>query len=154
MKELNQRVILSARKGNRKSFKKIIDFYKQNVYEICRTAIQDEDMAEEVAKEVFLYVYDNINHYHTNDKFSLWLYLVTGKHVITYREESKPHKLMGSDIQEKTQLTPHDRLLLLLNYRFCVPVAELSQIFDIPKSTLKSQVKELLENVSRSKMMF
>ncbi|MCP3028725.1 hypothetical protein [Halobacillus sp. A5] len=158
MEEINQRVIYSVKKGNRKAFKRIVNFYKHTVYEICMTGIKDVVLAEEVSKKVFLYVHYNINQYDTNENFSLWLYLITVKHALDYRNEVNQNKLniqSDSVLQEKVNinetketLNTQERLLLLLRYRLCIPIDELSQIFDIPKTILKPTLRDLLEKIS------
>ncbi|GAA0600280.1 hypothetical protein GCM10009001_15850 [Virgibacillus siamensis] len=77
MEEINHRIIRKVKKGNRKAFGQLIDFYKQNIYQICVSRIGNVSTAETIAKDVFLYVYFNIDGYDMNKKFSLWLYSIT-----------------------------------------------------------------------------
>ncbi|WP_010530553.1 sigma factor, partial [Lentibacillus jeotgali] len=79
MKEINHRVVQRIKKGDNKAFGigKLIDFYKHNVYQICFAGINDGCIAESVAKDIFLYVYYNIEDYDMDKKFSSWLYRIT-----------------------------------------------------------------------------
>ncbi|GAA0593876.1 hypothetical protein GCM10009001_07590 [Virgibacillus siamensis] len=94
MEEINHRVVQRTKKGDIEAFRKLINFYKHIIYQICLASINDKCIAESVTKDVFLYVYSNIGNYDMNKRFSLWLYSIT------------VNKIMGCQNDENKEFLP------------------------------------------------
>jgi RNA polymerase sigma factor (sigma-70 family) len=70
-------LIDQLKKGDESAFKFIVDTWKDMVYNTALSIVQQPEDAEDVTQEVFVQVYQSIDGFKRESKFSTWLYRIT-----------------------------------------------------------------------------
>jgi RNA polymerase sigma-70 factor (ECF subfamily) len=66
--------------GDRSAFSELIDRHQHRVYSLCYRWMGNQQVAEEVAQEVFVSLFRSLERFRGDAKFSTWLYRVTVNH--------------------------------------------------------------------------
>lgn len=69
--------VLAARRGDRSAFEALVRSVQRPVYGLCMRLLSTEAEAAEVAQEVFLRAYQNLDRYDPNRPFDLWVLAIT-----------------------------------------------------------------------------
>jgi RNA polymerase sigma-70 factor (ECF subfamily) len=70
-------LIEQLKQGDETAFKTIVDTWQDMVYNTALGIVQNPEDAEDIAQEVFVQVYESINSFKGEAKFSTWLYKIT-----------------------------------------------------------------------------
>jgi RNA polymerase sigma-70 factor (ECF subfamily) len=73
---------VSAQKGDRSAFMRIVDAYQRPVYNLCYRMLGEMTEAEDAAQETFLRAYTKLNTYDPNQKLSSWLLSIASHYCI------------------------------------------------------------------------
>nr|WP_317358085.1 sigma-70 family RNA polymerase sigma factor [uncultured Tyzzerella sp.] len=112
--------------GEKEYFSEIITRHKNLVYSVVLRMVNNQDDANDLAQEVFIKVYKNLDKYFPDFKFSTWIVKITTNHVIDYRRKKKyetvpmeevEYKLIEENTPEQDCLEKEERQVLnqLLN---------------------------------------
>ncbi len=166
-------IIKDAQSGNRESFGKIVDKYKDKIYGISLALTKDKLEAEEIAQQVFIKLFKNIGKFNYRSSFSTWLYRLAHNTFYDYTRKTnrrssraipieKTHGLdVGDNPYEKLNRNeirrivfdalgeiPHEFSLAVIYYDIDGrSYEEISQIIEKPMGTVKSRIyrgRELL----------
>lgn len=75
--------------GDKELFAELVSRYKNLVYSVILRMVTDNEEANDLAQEVFIKVYKNLDKYYPEYKFSTWIMKITTNHVIDYRRKKK-----------------------------------------------------------------
>lgn len=75
--------------GDEDCFTEIVTRYKNLVYSIILRMTNNIDEADDLAQEVFVKIYTNLDKYYPEYKLSTWIIRITTNHVIDYRRKQK-----------------------------------------------------------------
>lgn len=78
----DKKLIKKAQKGDTEAFEKLIEKYQNVVYGIAYRYAQNSDDAADMAQEVFLKMFKNINTFKFKSKLSTWIYRVAANTCI------------------------------------------------------------------------
>jgi len=92
-------IIQACLDGDRDCFSELVSRYKNLVYSIILRMVIDKEEANDLAQEVFIKIYKNLNKYHSDFKFSTWIMRITTNHVIDYRRKKKQQTIPIEDIE-------------------------------------------------------
>lgn len=84
--------ISKLKTGDRYAFWKLVEDYKDQVYNTCLGLLQNLQDAEDVSQEVFMEVYQSIDSFNENSKLSTWIYRISvtkSLELIRYRKRKK-----------------------------------------------------------------
>ncbi len=105
-----QRIIQKAKEGDRTAFAELVDLYKDRVYHISYRMLGNRQEAEDVAQETFIRVYNNLESYNPQYKFSTWIYRIATNLSIDFIRKRKQSLSLDADISGAEGLDWHDRL--------------------------------------------
>ena len=88
-------LIEQLKKGDESAFKYIVDTWKDMVYNTALSIVQHAEDAEDVTQEVFVQVYQSIEGFKRESKFSTWLYRVTLSKAMDHERRKKRKKRFG-----------------------------------------------------------
>jgi len=71
------KIIESCLLGNTQMFSRLIDNYKNMVYNLAYRMSNNSHEAEDISQEAFLRAYQSLAHFNPSYKFSTWLYQIT-----------------------------------------------------------------------------
>lgn len=162
-------IIKEIRNGQPHKYKLLVDRYSPMVFMIVRGFVVDEDKVEELAQQIFVKVFERLNLFRAESKFSTWLYSLTLNHCRDFAKnirrlnksfsEMEEHDLEPYMIQEKTPdqqiearewkelikrglqyITPEYAEAFLLKYRDDMTYQAMSKRLDVSVSALKVRV--------------
>ncbi|WP_319591489.1 sigma-70 family RNA polymerase sigma factor [uncultured Draconibacterium sp.] len=94
-------IIEQLKQGNQLAFKKLVDTHQKLVVNTCYGLVQNREDAEDVAQEVFVEVYRNIEKFRSDSKLSTWLYRIAVNRSLNHIRDNKKHKwFQGFDDEE------------------------------------------------------
>ena len=85
--------------GNDDAFAELLARYKNLVYSVIMRMVNDPEEANDLAQEVFIKVYQNLDKYQPTYKFSTWLIRIATNHVIDYRRKRKQELVNLDDVE-------------------------------------------------------
>jgi len=159
------------RDGDVKTFEKLIDEYKRQVFTYCLNISNSYPAAEELAQDVFLKVYMKIDSYDgTKSSLSTWIYTITHNSCLNYMRDRRNQVLLPIDesyadrspspqdqyIQREenvrltnalTSLPDEDREIVLMKDYLGMKYREISQVTGIPTGTIKSRLHGIRLNL-------
>ncbi len=167
LKQEDQFYIKKVLAGDSSAFAVLVDRHKNNVFNICIKILCNKEEAEEVAQDTFLKVYDKLNTFKEEAKFSTWLYRIAfntsisqqrknkAKHFNTddyiiemYSEDDLIEQLNIETIEERerqlklaiSKLDGEQQLLLELYYDKDISVIEVAKITNLSQSNVKVKI--------------
>jgi len=145
-------------------FSELISRYKNLVYSVILRMINDRGEAGDLAQEVFIKLYKNLNRYYPDYKFSTWVIRITTNHVIDYRRKKRQEtvsmdaadfELASEDSPESSYIKDEQRAMLKkmvnnLPDMYKVPIVlyhgeglsyqEISEVIEEPLSKVKNRI--------------
>lgn len=85
-------LINQLKQGDQAAFKQIVETWQDMVYNTAIGIVQNPADAEDVAQEVFVQVYQSIQGFKGNSKFSTWLYRITLSKAMDHERRKKRKK--------------------------------------------------------------
>ena len=149
---------------DREFFSELISRYKNLVYSIILRMINRPNEAEDLAQEVFIKIYNNLDKYYPEFKFSTWVIRITTNHVIDFRRkkvseyvplEEVEYDLAVAGTPEEDFLKKEERLNLehIINNlpdMYKIPIVlyhqqglsyqEIAEVIDEPLSKVKNRI--------------
>ena len=85
--------------GNRDLFAELLKRYKNLVYSVILRMVNDREEANDLAQDVFIKVYKNLDKYYPEYKFSTWVIRIATNHVIDYRRKKKQETVPIEEVE-------------------------------------------------------
>jgi RNA polymerase sigma-70 factor, ECF subfamily len=115
-------LMLAFSRGDENAFRELFAKYKNNIINFCFRFCFNRGVAEELAQEVFIRVYQAANRYRPDARFSTWLYRIAvnlclnesrkGKYKAHIQSMDQPvqfgHSEVVLDIEDQESLSSHD----------------------------------------------
>lgn len=95
------KIIESCLLGNTQMFSRLIDNYKNMVYNLAYRMSNNSQEAEDISQEAFLRAYQSLTRFNPSYKFSTWLYQIT-LNIIRDRFKKKGLNYVSLDTPIKT----------------------------------------------------
>jgi RNA polymerase sigma-70 factor (ECF subfamily) len=167
LKREDQFFIKKVLAGDSSAFAVLVDRHKNDVFNICVKILRNKEEAEEVAQDTFLKVFDKLNTFKKESKFSTWLYRIAFNTSISQLRKSKSKQLDTVDyfieihseeelidklnlenIEERERklkfaisaLNSEQQLLLQLYYEKDISVIEVAKITNLSESNVKVKI--------------
>ena len=92
MNQSEGELIRRLQQGEQQAFKTVVDLYQDMVYNTILSIVQVEEDAEDVTQEVFVQVYQSIDSFKGDAKFSTWLYRIAIAKALDHEKRKKRKK--------------------------------------------------------------
>lgn len=89
MNKTDTELITSILSGDNTAFTTLVQKYQKRVHTIAWQRVKDYHIAEEIAQDVFLQVYDKLSTLKDPDKFARWLYVITKRRCTNWLKRKK-----------------------------------------------------------------
>lgn len=170
-------LVKQAISGDQCAFAELLNRYKNLVYSVVLRMVNNTEEANDLAQEIFIKLYRNLDKYQPEYKFSTWLIRISTNHVIDYRRKRKQetvsmeemsYQLTSDSSPEKEYLQKEKRKSLeyaiqALPDLYKVPIVlyhqqglryqEIAEIIGEPLSKVKNRIfrgrKMLKENLEK-----
>ena len=155
--------------GDANAFAEIVRNHQAMVFSICWHYLQDRSLAEDVAQEVFLELYQKLATLESADHVTYWLRRVTVNRCIDQGRRKKGRKEHAMDdvpepaavvaqtdplvirkLQQTLEsLSDRQRMVVVLRYQEGLDMAEIGELMKMPVNTVKSTLHRTLEDLRR-----
>ena len=162
--EQDQPYIERTLKGDMNAFTILVDRYKYMVFTLAMRMVKNREEAEEIAQDTFLKIYNGLEGFKGNSKFSTWVYKIAYYRSLDYlkklgrgmdstsielftekqaaQEEDIVKRLEESErsksIKDALQFLPgDDGILITLHYYEELSLVEISQVMGISVNNVK-----------------
>lgn len=109
-----QELITQTMQGSQKAFHQLYQMHYRKVYALCWRMLADKDSAEDVCQEVFVVLWQKINNFRGDSKFSTWLHSVASNVVLGHLRKQKNWLQRVFSIEEQTSYAmPEDAVVKL-----------------------------------------
>jgi RNA polymerase sigma-70 factor (ECF subfamily) len=113
----DQDLITLARSGSEKAYRELLDRYQRPVFSLVYRMVRDRELAEDLAQETFIKVFNHLGSYNPAYKFSSWIFKIASNLAIDAlrKKELDTVSLDGSrhastsDEVEATRITVRSR---------------------------------------------
>jgi RNA polymerase sigma-70 factor (ECF subfamily) len=85
--------------GDKNLFADLVTRYKNLVYSVILRMVNDREEANDLAQEVFVKIYKNLDKYYPDYKFSTWTIRIATNHVIDYRRKKHAETVPIEDVE-------------------------------------------------------
>jgi len=82
-------LIQNIQKGEVHLFKELYESYKDLVFGICFKFLENNSEAEDLTQDIFIKVYNFIDKFRFDSKFSTWLYKISVNHCLNYLRKKR-----------------------------------------------------------------
>jgi RNA polymerase sigma-70 factor (ECF subfamily) len=90
---LNERELIARLKNrDRAAFKMVVESWQSMVYNTALGFLQNAEDAEDTAQEVFMQVYESVNSFKEESKFSTWIYRIAVSKCLDHIRKKKRKK--------------------------------------------------------------
>jgi RNA polymerase sigma-70 factor (ECF subfamily) len=159
-----EEALARAARGEQSAFGAIVREYQRMVYSMAYHFFHNPALAEDLAQDVFLRLFQNLSAIKSSAHLMLWLRQVTSRRCIdqarrglaepTLSVEEGPEPTVGSEpsdpflgkrLRRAVASLPEDsRLVIILRYQEELELAEIAEILEIPINTVKSRLQRSL----------
>ena len=81
--------IAQAKQGSQPAFYHLYEIHHKRIYALCWRMLADKDSAEDVCQDVFVVLWQKINNFRGDSKFSTWLHSVATNVVLGHLRKHK-----------------------------------------------------------------
>ncbi len=81
--------VAQAKQGSQSAFYQLYQKHHKSIYALCWRMLADKDSAEDVCQEVFVVLWQKINNFRGESKFSTWLHSVATNVVLGHLRKHK-----------------------------------------------------------------
>jgi RNA polymerase sigma-70 factor (ECF subfamily) len=78
-----------TKQGDQQAFHQLYLLHHKRIYALCWRMLADKDSAEDVCQEVFVQLWQKINNFHGESKFSTWLHSVASNTALSHLRKQK-----------------------------------------------------------------
>ena len=151
-------IVNLAREGDRSAFEELVRRRQSMIRNLMRRCCRDTTLADDLAQQVFLQVWQNIRSLREANAFggwirklaiSVWLKhlrrndaLWQAKEIEADLVEVRPTIGLGLDLDRALDsLSEYERLTVVLSYQLGMTHSEIAEQVDLPLGTVKSHIK-------------
>ncbi len=77
-----QEIIKQIQKGDKNAFRLLVKKYQQTAFRLAFRMLGDEDEARDVVQDSFIRIWEKIDTYNENEKFTSWMYRIVSNRAI------------------------------------------------------------------------
>jgi RNA polymerase sigma-70 factor (ECF subfamily) len=78
----DQDLVTFARSGSEKAYRELLDRYQRPVFSLVYRMVRDRELAEDLAQETFVRVFNRLDSYNPRYKFSSWIFKIASNLAI------------------------------------------------------------------------
>jgi len=86
-----------VQRGDREAFARLVDRYKQPIYNFILRTVRDETEAEDLTQNTFVQLWKAARRYRTNARFSTWLYTIARNLALNEIRRRSRHRAESLD---------------------------------------------------------
>lgn len=163
-----------VKRGSQPHFRTLLARYKVRVHQIALSVLGPSQtaQAEDVAQEVFISLYQRLDQFRGDCKFSTWVYRLAVNAAIDFKRSNKRHAGVsleesmlpgqaaehgsaGGPVDARVQqalnaLPESQRMMVYLYYWLELKLREIAEVLDCPEGTVKVYLKRARATLAES----
>ena len=88
-------LVVQLQQGDGSAFRRLVDEWQDMVYNTAVGIVQNPDDADDITQEVFVQVFQSIQSFKGDSKFSTWLYRITVSKALDHEKKKNRKKRFG-----------------------------------------------------------
>ncbi len=156
--------LAGAARGDASAFEQLVREHQAMVFSLARHFLGDASLAEELAQDVFLQLYQNLSQIQSPRHLTFWLRRITSHRCIDHarrhgyqrpvslEQVPEPAAVVGQDdplLQGRLErlvasLPERARMVIILRYQEDLEYHEIAEALDMPLNTVKSSLQRAL----------
>ena len=120
-------LMLRVKDGDEGAFTQLVESYQDRLISIFTNMMQQGDVAEDLAQEVFLRIYRARNGYEPTAKFSTWLFRIANNLVSNTRRSKGRRKEVAMNIRDSGPLGPRPEEKLIAEKSALMPSRQMAK---------------------------
>lgn len=100
------RLVDECRRGNQSAFGELVQRYERRLLRVILRFVRDENLAEDLAQETFLRVYERLEQFDTSRRFGPWLFRIGVNLTLDHLRKKKRRGLMSLFSENKQDRWP------------------------------------------------
>jgi RNA polymerase sigma-70 factor (ECF subfamily) len=161
-----------SKRGDHAAFAEIVRAHQAMVFGLATSFLRDRAVAEELAQDVFLELFRNLDSINSAEHLKYWLRKVASNRCVDHARrmkrrpvvgleevpepassgEAEKDPLLASALRRLVGTLPESaRMVVILRYQEDLAPAEIAEALDMPVNTVKSHLQRSLATL-RSKM--
>lgn len=171
----DEALIKLLQEGNSRYFATLTNRYTPYIQQRCRAYVRDEEQAADLSQEILIKVFLQLPKFRGEAKFSTWLYTIIHHACVDFlrREKHNPHEAITEKLADEIgelleideepdeeitmevlealleELTPEDKLILLLKYREKHALRDIQATLGLQESAVKMRIKRARERLHK-----
>jgi len=147
MRDPDVRLMLRAKAGDRTAFDQLVVAYQDRLVGVLTHLLQNQDVAEDLAQEVFLRVYRARHGYEPTAKFSTWLFRIANNLASNQRRDTRRKREVTLNVSDSGPWGPRPGERLLADESGLMPARQYDQI------ELRAVVQEALGGLNEKQRL-
>ena len=161
--------------GDQQAFSSLVARHKDSIFTKCKGYVKDEEAAQDLCQEVLIKLFLKMKSYQNQAKFSTWLFAIIHNTSIDYLRKNKRNveNVLIEKLKDKLvdlvededeipadlsiqiledlldQLTPEDRMLLIMKYREQHQIKDIQRTLGLSESAIKMRLKRARERINK-----
>ena len=128
-------IVKEAAAKNPAAFSQLIFLYKKRIVAVGRRFFYDQNNIDDFLQEVFIKIYENLDKFQGNSRFSTWITRIAYNTAINFKTRTKKSENLCEEMQSN----------LVSNYE----TPEETQLKQLTKEAINNAVKQLPENYKK-----
>lgn len=175
MKQIDENIIARVLDGDQNAYALLVDRYKDRVFSLIIGIVRNQEIAEELAQDVFLKTFKSLKKFRKESSFSSWIYRIAYNTAISETRKKKQLTRSFDEQLERTnllsvddyegenkneqrqvlleraikELVPEEKMILMLFYFEDKSVDEISTAVGLSQSNVKVKLFRLRNKLKR-----
>lgn len=141
--------------------------YASKVYRKCLSFAKDDMEAHDMAHDVIVKIYLNLNRFNRQSRFSTWVYAITYNHCVDHKAKQTRQQTLRAELSRMSdgggndetedgvleeididslkllmeKLSPAEKSILLMKYQDGLSIREIAEITEAGESAVKMKLK-------------
>lgn len=167
---IDNQILNLISKGEQKAFADLYNEFSSRVFNVALSYTQLHDVAEDIAQEVFVKVFNSAHKFRGGSSVYTWIYRITVNTSLNHVKKSRQNLLLGQDLshvvdfehpgiiaenKEKSQLLyaamkdliPSQKMAFVLSYIEDLPRKDVASIMEISLKAVESLLQRAKKNM-------
>ena len=163
-------IIYKCKRGDTNAFKIIVELYQKYLYNLAFKILLDEENTKDIVQDSFLKIWRNIKTYNEKYLFTTWIYRIVINNCYDFLKSQKVRLAYANEIDRKDtgsitedtysnrelikqirlfsrELSNKQRMVFILKDLQDLSLSEVSQILNMPKEVVKSNLYYARKNI-------
>lgn len=161
--------------GEHRYFSELTKRHEKSILKKCKSYVRQEDVSQDLMQEILIKIFLRISDFRSEARFSTWLFTIIHSTCIDYLRKNKKNvhqvlseklsdelgelvdteETLAPEISEKilydllAQMSPEEKMLLLLKYKEKHPIRDIQQTLLLSESAVKMRLKRAREKINK-----